>query len=153
MDKYILTEEEKDMLSYFIIKGMPEVYRIRIWILSSGAQNEVKLNPSYYSQLLKLSEEVPSLYSDIIKKDISRTNTKDVELKNKLKNILTCYSIRNSSIGYCQGFNFIALTILEVVKNEVIIYLFNIEFLFLTIGIFFLDFLLTNRRNITYKLL
>jgi hypothetical protein len=75
-----------------------------------------------------LSKKVPSLYSDIIEKDINRTNTKDQEIKNKLRNILICYSIRNSSIGYCQGFNYIALFILEVVKDEVIIYLFNIEF-------------------------
>ena len=43
-----------------------------------------------------------------------------------LRNILICYSIRNSSIGYCQGFNFIALRIIEVVQNEVI---FNFLFL------------------------
>ena len=128
MDKYLLSDEEKDLLTYFIIKGIPDIYRIRLWILSSGAQNEIKLNPLYYSQLLKLSEKVPSLYSDIIKKDIDRTNTKDSQMKIKLTNILKCYSIRNSSIGYCQGFNYIALFILEVVKDEVIIYLFNIEF-------------------------
>ena len=128
MDKYLLSEEEKNLLTYFIIKGIPDIYRIRLWILSSGAQNEIKLNPSYYSQLLKLSEKVPSLYSDIIEKDINRTNTKEPEIKNKLRNILICYSIRNSSIGYCKGFNYIALFILEVVTDEVIIYLFNTEF-------------------------
>ena len=127
MDKYLLNEEEKEMLTYFIIKCIPEIYRIRLWILASGSQNEIKLNPTYFSQLSKLAEEVPSLYSDIIKKDINRTNTKDPELKKKLANILICYSIRNSSIGYCQGFNYIALLILEVVKNEVIIFLFNVE--------------------------
>ena len=128
MDKYLLSEEEKNLLTYFIIKGIPDIYRIRLWILASGAQNEIKLNPSYCSYLSKLSKKVPSLYSDIIEKDINRTNTKDLEIKNKLRNILICYSIRNSSIGYCQGFNYIALFILEVVKDEVIIYLFNIEF-------------------------
>ena len=127
MDKYILNEEEREMMTYFLIKGIPDIYRIRLWTLSSGAQNEVKLNPHYYSQLSNLAKEVPSLYSDIIKKDINRTNAKDPEIKNKLANILICYSIRNSSIGYCQGFNYIALLILEVVKDEVIIYyLFNI---------------------------
>lgn len=37
----------------------------------------------------------------------------------KLKNVLVCYSIRNSSIGYCQGFNVIAATLLEVLDEEV----------------------------------
>ena len=123
MDKYILNEEEREMMTYFIIKGIPEAFRLRLWILSTGAQNEIKLNPLYYKLLLKLSEEVPSLYSDIIKKDLSRTNIKDPALKIKLNNILICFSIRNSSIGYCQGFNFIALRILEVVHNEVIVYI------------------------------
>ena len=38
-----------------------------------------------------------------------------------MKNVLMCYSIRNSSIGYCQGFNFLVLRLLEVLKGEVII--------------------------------
>ena len=37
-----------------------------------------------------------------------------------MKNVLMCYSIRNSSIGYCQGFNFLVLRLLEVLKGEVI---------------------------------
>jgi hypothetical protein len=37
----------------------------------------------------------------------------------KLKNVLTCYSIRNASIGYCQGFNFIAGRLLQVLHDEV----------------------------------
>jgi hypothetical protein len=69
---------------------------------------------------------VPSLYEKQIDKDIKRTNSeslkKNPELKTKMKNILMCYSIRNSSIGYCQGFNFLVLRLLEVLKGEVIFY-------------------------------
>ena len=36
----------------------------------------------------------------------------------KLKNILVCYSIRNTSVGYCQGMNFIGGRILLVMGNE-----------------------------------
>ena len=106
----------------------PACYRMRLWIVASGAFNQIKLYPDYYSKLLNLSKEVPSLYTDIIKKDINRTNTKDEEIKKKLFKILVCFSIRNSSIGYCQGFNYIALKILEIVEDEVILYLFNIEY-------------------------
>ena len=35
-----------------------------------------------------------------------------------LKNILICYSRRNSKIGYVQGFNFIVGKILMIMKNE-----------------------------------
>ena len=37
---------------------------------------------------------------------------------NKLRNILVCYSIRNSSIGYCQGMNFIVGRLLRIIDNE-----------------------------------
>jgi len=36
----------------------------------------------------------------------------------KLKNILVCYSIRNTSIGYCQGMNFIVCRLLLIMNNE-----------------------------------
>ena len=125
MDKYSLNDEEKEMFKYYILKGIPDILRIRLWIVSSGAQNEIKSNPSYYRELLELSKEVPSLYSDIIEKDVDRTFDDFIKENSKYKimliNILTCYSIRNSSIGYCQGFNFIVLRILEIIKDEVIL--------------------------------
>ena len=75
--------------------------------------------------MLQLSKEVPSLYEKQIDKDIKRTNSaalkNNPDLKQKMKNVLMCYSIRNSSIGYCQGFNFLVLRLLEVLKGEVII--------------------------------
>ena len=126
MNKYSITSEERELLKYLIIHGTSDIYRIRLWLLASGAQNEIKLNPHYYSNLRKLSKEVPSLYLNDIEKDLDRTNqillSQNESYKEMLRNILICYSIRNSSIGYCQGFNFIALRIIEVVQNEVIFY-------------------------------
>ena len=81
-------------------------------------------NKTYYENLLKMSKIVPSLCEKQIDKDIKRTNMeilkKHPEYKDKMKNILKCYSIRNSSIGYCQGFNFLVLRLLEILKGEVI---------------------------------
>jgi hypothetical protein len=94
--------------------------------LSSGAFDEMRSNPKYYYNLLKLSKEVPSLYEQDIEKDLDRSNYKLLSENNyykfMLRNVLICYSIRNSTIGYCQGFNFIALKLLEITKNEVIYY-------------------------------
>lgn len=88
----------------------------------------MKSNPTYYKDLLKLSKEVHSLYSNDIEKDLDRTNSnllqENKKYKDMLRNVLICYSIRNSSIGYCQGFNFIALRIIEIAKDEVIFILF-----------------------------
>lgn len=36
----------------------------------------------------------------------------------KLKNILICYSIRNTTVGYCQGMNFIGGSLLLIMGNE-----------------------------------
>ena len=104
-------------------------------------------NTSYYQDLLKLSKEIPSLYEKQIDKDIRRTVNDNLknneELKIKMKNVLMCYSIRNSSIGYCQGFNFLVLRLLEVLIGEVIIYIFLIKifFIFYLIGRSLLGFL------------
>lgn len=122
-DKLYITPEEKQILKFLIALGTPGEYRAGLWKLCSGAKKEIDQNPCYYENLLKMSKEVPSLYEKQIDKDISRTNAaslkKNPELKQMIKNILLCYSIRNSSIGYCQGFNFLVLRLLEVLIYEV----------------------------------
>ena len=124
-DKYILNSEEKDILKYLIAKGTPSYFRQNLWLLCSRGKQDIANNTFYYQDLLQLSKEVPSLYEKQIDKDIKRTNSVALknypELKQKMKNVLMCYSIRNSSIGYCQGFNFLVLRLLEVLKGEVII--------------------------------
>jgi hypothetical protein len=120
-NKINLTQFEKEKLKVLISFGTPDFYRSKLWILCSGAKKQINENPSYYSNLKKLSLEVPSLYKDQINKDIKRTtNPGNVpNFEEKLYNILICYSIRNSSIGYCQGFNFIVARLIYILKDEV----------------------------------
>ena len=129
-DKYLLNKREKELLKYLIAKGVPNHFRQNLWILWKKNKNDLLNNASYYNNLLKLSKEVPSLYEKQIDKDIRRTINENMQnyeqLKIKMKNILMCYSIRNSSIGYCQGFNFLVLRLLQVIKGEVIYYYFII---------------------------
>ncbi len=129
----MLTKEEKKLLKYLIAKGIPDYFRQNLWILCSRAKADLANTTTYYEDLLKLSKEVPSLYEKQIDKDIKRTINDNLknndELKKKMKNVLMCYSIRNSSIGYCQGFNFLVLRLLEVLKGEVI-HFFIIKFIF-----------------------
>jgi hypothetical protein len=71
-----------------------------------------------------ISERIPSPYEIQISLDIRRTFPEDSffryeENLEKLKRILLAYSIRNISIGYCQGFNFIVGKLLKVIENEV----------------------------------
>jgi hypothetical protein len=134
-NKTNLSKYEKEKLKVLIAIGTPEIYRSKLWILCSGAKKQINENPHYYNNLKKLSLEVPSLHKNQIEKDIKRTKTlsKEPNFFEKLKNILICYSIRNSSIGYCQGFNFIAERLLYVLKDEVkilFILILNLYFYF-----------------------
>ena len=122
-EKLIVTPEEKATLQYLIVLGTPTYYRAKLWLLCSGAKKEIENNKNYYKNLLELSKKIPCVYESQILKDVPRTRSellkKNPSFKEKMKNILVCYSIRNNSIGYCQGFNFIIIRLLEVLQNEV----------------------------------
>ena len=79
----------------------------------------------YYNLLHKFPEDIPSLFESQIDLDLGRTYPKDPFFKKKeniakLKNVLIAFTRRESTIGYCQGFNFIVGKILKVCENEVI---------------------------------
>lgn len=66
---------------------------------------------------------MPNPNENQINLDIKRTFPQEklcMEKKflEKLKNILMCYSIRNTSVGYCQGMNFIVGRLLLIIDNE-----------------------------------
>ena len=80
-------------------------------------------NGNYYQQLLKYSLEVkcPSIIQ--IDLDLKRTFPEDKrvmtdEFQKSLRNVLMCYSTRNTSIGYCQGMNFVVSRLLLILGNE-----------------------------------
>ena len=80
-------------------------------------------NGNYYQQLLKYSLEVkcPSIIQ--IDLDLRRTFPDEEKVMNEkfqksLRNILMCYSTRNSTIGYCQGMNFVVSRLLLILGNE-----------------------------------
>ena len=126
--KTTLTLQEKQILKLLIALGTPKFYRTKLWLTCSGAKKDIEENPNYYQKLIELSKDLKSLYSKQIEKDLTRTFGKkniDNEKLNKLRRVLICYSIRNSSIGYCQGFNFIVSRLLDILENEVK-YIFNI---------------------------
>ena len=91
-------------------------------MVASGARNEMLQNKGYYNNLLRnYPKEMPSIYEKAIDDDIPRTfhnSSDEILYSKKLKHILIAYSRRNISIGYCQGFNFIAGFILKTVHNE-----------------------------------
>ena len=80
-------------------------------------------NDDYYQKLLKFSQEVKCPSSIQIDLDLRRTfpneeQVMDVKFQQSLKNVLLCYSTRNSSVGYCQGMNFVVSRLLLIMGNE-----------------------------------
>lgn len=92
-------------------------------MLASGAIREKQNNPQYYKTLVEFPPGIPSPYENQIEMDLHRTFPTDEFFKlqstlDSLRNILLAYSRRNISVGYCQGFNFIAGRIFKITKNE-----------------------------------
>ena len=80
-------------------------------------------NGDYYQKLLKYSSEVNCPSSLQIDLDLRRTfpneeQVMDNKFQESLRNVLVCYSTRNSSIGYCQGMNFVVSRLLLIMGNE-----------------------------------
>ena len=81
-------------------------------------------NPGYYQTLLDTyPKKIPFPYEEAIDLDLHRTFPEieyyqHPENLQKLKNILMAFSMRNITIGYCQGFNYIVAKLLLIFKNE-----------------------------------
>ena len=122
-----LSPKNKKIAKKLILIGIPEDLRTKVWLISSGALHQMKMNPFYYQSLCELSEKVPGIFDKQIETDLKRTDIPGLTPEEKsenykhLKQILISYSLRNSSIGYCQGFNYITSKLFQVTKDEVII--------------------------------
>ena len=85
----------------------------------------MEYSKNYYSDLIKnYPDSIASPYENQIDLDLDRTFPKDPFFQDKnnldkLKNVLLAFSRRESTIGYCQGFNFIVGKILKICEDEV----------------------------------
>ena len=118
------TKEEKELIKNLLYTPMSRHRRRDYWLIASGAKREMLNNKGYYQSLLKNFPKGTQCPSEkIINLDIPRTFPnepyfKEEKNRNKLKNILTAFVRRNTSIGYTQGFNCIVGKLLLVVDNE-----------------------------------
>ena len=122
-DKLFYTEEDKKLIKELLYNPLPLEYRSKYWYISTGAKLECKNNPGYYKKLVAL---IPKFkfhpHFETIELDKKRTFPdlfKEGDNSEKLANILKAFTIRNSpSIGYVQGFNYIAGQLLCIFQNE-----------------------------------
>ncbi|KAK9388955.1 rab-GTPase-TBC domain-containing protein [Lipomyces mesembrius] len=103
-----------------VLGGIPVLYRSKIWSECCGADS-LKV-PGVYEELV-LGEHDPEALSQIAL-DLYRTMPTNVFFGGKgpgvgkLRRVLLAFSKRNPTIGYCQGMNMIAATLLLTHATE-----------------------------------
>ena len=118
------TEEDKELIKQLLFNHLPSKYRKTFWLIASNAKYQMLNNKGYYQKLLEIyPKTIPFPFEKTINYDLKRTFPQktffqDENNLQKLKNILMAFAYRNITIGYSQGFNFIAAKILLVIQNE-----------------------------------
>ncbi|XP_069812866.1 growth hormone-regulated TBC protein 1-like [Dendropsophus ebraccatus] len=120
------TAVEKNMkVKRYIRKGIPNEHRSTVWMIVSGAQGQMELNPGYYHSVLLEGKKNAKLV-DAVVTDLNRTFPDNVKfrksaspcLQQTLHNVLVAYGQHNKTVGYCQGMNFITGILILVTKDE-----------------------------------
>ncbi|KAM3175702.1 hypothetical protein ACTXT7_007997 [Hymenolepis weldensis] len=112
-----------DELEELVLKGLPAKLRGRLWLLLSGAQNDLCANPGYYEDIVHQTSGRSNSVLLEIERDLHRSLPEHPayhtpEGISALRRVLTAYAFRNPNVGYCQAMNMVTGILLLYCSEE-----------------------------------